>query len=120
KLPPEIRVHVERMRGEMVHLPIPPQAHDAAAAGKAYTRRLEVMPGATPGEAVAPRIKMRSIPAVPGQPPQLAELHKKMDQMLKAVQERGPGQGSIDQLQKEVDRLRQDVDALQKQLKERN
>lgn len=110
KLPPEVRVHVERMRAPMVHLPVP---------AKAYAGRIEVIPGAIPpGAAAGPRVKVHSLPAVPGQPPQLAELHQKMDQVLKAVQQ--PGQGSIEQLQKEVKRLRQDVEALQKQLKERN
>ncbi len=119
KLPPEIRVHVERMRAPMVHLPIPVEPHGKAT--MAYPGRVEVIPGTVPpGDVVVPRVKVHSIPAVPGQPSQLAELHQKMDQVLKAVQQQGPGQGSIDQLQKEVDRLRQDVETLQKQLKERN
>lgn len=118
KLPPEIRVHVERMRAPLVQLPLPAHALGAANGAKIHAGRIEVVPSVVPPGAAAPRVKVQPIPVVPAQPPQLAELHKKMDQMLQAVQ--GQRKGSIDQLQKEVDRLRQDVDALQKQLKERN
>jgi len=121
KLPPEIRVHVERMRAPMVYLPLPPDVRGVGPGAKVHAGRIEVIPSAVPpGDAVVPRVKVHSIPAVPGPPSQLAELHQKLDQVLKAVQAQGQGQGSIDQLQKEVDRLRQDVETLQKQLKERN
>jgi len=128
KLPPEIRVHVERMRAPMVHLQGPAQFRTLPPGGTKVAGRIEVIPSAVPvipgavppGDAVVPRVKVHSLPAVPGQPSQLAELHQKLDQVLKAVQQQGQGQGSIDQLQKEVDRLRQDVETLQKQLKERN
>jgi hypothetical protein len=113
ELPDDVRVLVEQMRGQAIHFRLPTPPENLA------TKRVMSIP-ATPGVPGGRTIVRGLTPGMPARvltmqeppQPQLAELNRKLDQVLKAVH----GPSEIESLQKDVKRLREEVEALRQRI----
>lgn len=123
-LPPEVRMHVDQFRGQTIRFRLPEGDHAERRMVYGYSHAVPATTGASGGHVVVKPVPA-SIPmptatrtVIPlghgdhGQ--QLAELSKKLDQVLKAVHD----SRDVDALRQEVDALRSELKALREEAKE--
>lgn len=122
-LPPEVRMHVEQFRGQTIHFRLPEGVDAERRMVYGYSHAVPATPGVpaghvvvkpVPGSVPVPTATRTVIPFGHGdQSQQLAELSKKLDQVLAAVH----GSRDVDALRQEVDALRSELKALREEAK---